>query len=486
MANANIFQQYLQAPRSVIDYSNDYAKADSLRNANAMQALQLGQAANVQTQRNALQALVQSGGTDLTTPGGQAHAIAIAPDVAPAMIKTVQDGITGGAAAAKDTAQAGNFTAEAGATNFKTQVGKANQAITDITSLGTPQDALASLNAHLQKGDIDPVKYQGVLATLQPSLQDPTQFGKWQRQMVLNIMDAKDKIAATAPKVAMTNVGGSIVPTNENADAGPVGAIAGAAPIVTTVSPDTRANNATSRANNAANIQKDLTVAGINSDGTVNGGQEAMAQLIAAGKAPAPSGMAAARPGVGALMARVAQINPDYDATTYGAKVAAAKGFTAGPQGNQMRSFQVANDHLDQLLTMAQALNNGNFPLVNKIGNAFGVQTGQEPAAVFNAVRNLVGPEITSAIVSGGGSAHERDAAAATFDPSSSPAQFVGTVGATRNLMQAKYNAMLAQRRAAGLPDSTLPAYAGAGQGAPAQGTTPGGWSYLGTAGGSQ
>lgn len=157
------------------------------------------------------------------------------------------------------------------------------------------------------------------------------------------------------------------------------------------------------------------------------------------------------------LIAQVTAKYPDYDPTTYAAKAGGAKAFGAGPLGTQLRNFATANAHIDQMRELANALNNGDIQTVNRIGNYFGVQTGQAPVAVFNAVRQLVGPEITGAIVNGGGSAHERDQAAATFDPNSSPAQFAATIGAVRNLMQAKHDNLLAQRRALGLSDATQP-----------------------------
>lgn len=465
-ADPNIFSNQLQQPRSAIDYSNDFAKADALRNQNALQALSLRQAANVQTQRDTLRAAVQGGQIDLTNPTGVASALTMAPDVAPALVKTIQEGATSAAAANKDNAQAGNFTADTGATNLKTKIAKANQAITDITNLGTPQDALDSIKQHLASGDIDMGKASGLLNTLQPALQDPTKFGQWQRQMVLGIMDAKDRIAATAPKITMANAGGSLIPVNENADAGAIGAVPGAAPIKMTVSPDAQLHANTLTANNLASIAKDLTIAGMNPDGSVTPNIESEAQMIAAGKMPPPSGMAATRPAAAALMARVSQINPTYDATTYGAKAAAAKGFTSGQQGNALRSISTANEHLSQLDALGDALNNGNVPIINSIGNAYGVQTGAAPAQVFNAVKNVVAQEVVKAIVAGGGSAGERDEAAHAFSSSSSPAQLKQTIAAYRTVMGAQQANLIEQRRAAGLPDSTTPGYAGAGSGA--------------------
>jgi hypothetical protein len=474
--DTGIYNAFLQPTKSATDYANQFAQSQQLRNQNALTGLQLQQAASVNEQRNALRSAVQSGQLDLSDESSSGRALTMAPDVAPGLLKTIQDQRTSSALAKKDTAQAGNFDAESGATNFKTKVAKANQAITDISNLGTPQDAIASIQQHLQNGDIDMIKASSLINTLQPSLQDPAQFGGWKRQMVLGIMDAKDRIAATAPKVTMANAGGSLVPVNENADATvPVGRVAGAAAIPVTQSADNAATNATSRSNNAANIKKDLAVAGLNPDGGVNANQESMAQLIAAGKAPAPSGMAAARPGVGALMARVSQINPDYDATTYNAKNAAAKGFTSGSQGNALRSISTASDHLAQLDQLGDALQNGQMPIINKIGNAYGQATGAPPAQVFNAVKGVVGQEVVKAIVAGGGSAGERDEAAKAFSSDSSPAQLKQTIAAYRSIMGAQKQNLIEQRRAAGLPDSTMPNYQAPGgvSASPAAGIDP-------------
>lgn len=184
------------------------------------------------------------------------------------------------------------------------------------------------------------------------------------------------------------------------------------------------------------------------------------------------------------LITQVRAKYPDYDPTTYGAKAKGAVAFGSGPLGNQDRMFAVANNHIDQLSALAQAIHNGNTPAINQIANFYGVQTGQTPVAVFNAVRQLVGPEITGAIVAGGGSAHERDQAAATFNPNSTPEQFAATIGSVRALMQAKHDALQVQRSALGLSDKTKPAYAVHGAPAAPAGQPPAGvdattWAHM-------
>jgi hypothetical protein len=80
----------------------------------------------------------------------------------------------------------------------------------------------------------------------------------------------------------------------------------------------------------------------MNADGTPKGDVEGMAQAIAAGKLPGLSGFALARPRGQAVMARVMEINPNYDAGDYLAKNQALRGFSTGKEGTALRSFNVA------------------------------------------------------------------------------------------------------------------------------------------------
>jgi hypothetical protein len=202
-ADANIFQQYLNAPKSVLDYQMQYNQADAAKNALAQSALtlqkgqmDLANAADVNRQRNALRDAVTSGQIDLSNPLHAATALTLAPDVAPAMLKTVQESATSRALASKDTAQAGNFNAQTDAENLKTRIAKSDQAIKDIAAFKSPQEALASLNAHVAAGDLPPDRAEMVRSTI-PT--DPAQFPAWQLKMLQNIMAAKDQIALQVP-----------------------------------------------------------------------------------------------------------------------------------------------------------------------------------------------------------------------------------------------------------------------------------------------
>lgn len=209
-------------------------------------------------------------------------------------------------------------------------------------------------------------------------------------------------------------------------------------------------------------IAKDYAVAGLNPDGTPGGDIETTARAIATGNLPPPSGMALTNPKNQRILSRVMEINPEYDYTTVTAKKKAASDFTTGTLGNSMRSFAVAGQHLDQLGQLVDALNNGNMQLVNKIGNAYSQQTGSPAVTNFDAAKDVVSKEVVKAIVAGGGGVAEREELSRLMDSAKSPAQLKGVIQQYRNLMAAQHDALLQQRRAAGLPDSTLPNYAGA------------------------
>jgi hypothetical protein len=220
------------------------------------------------------------------------------------------------------------------------------------------------------------------------------------------------------------------------------------------------ATNATSRANNAATISKDLLIAGFDKNGNPTGDMETTARAIASGQLPPPSGMALTNPKNQRILSRVMEINPQYDFTDVTAKKKAASDFTTGTQGNAMRSFAVASQHLDQLNQLVDALDNGNVQIVNKVKNAYQAQTGQTAPTNFDAAKGVVAKEVINAIVAGGSSGvDERKELESQLSNAKSPAQLKGVINQWTDLMQAKHSALLQQRRAAGLPDSTLPKY---------------------------
>lgn len=162
---------------------------------------------------------------------------------------------------------------------------------------------------------------------------------------------------------------------------------------------------------------------------------EATAKMIADGKQAPLSGWAMSKPSGQAIMARVMQINPDYNAQDYGTQQKAMKDFATGKNGNTIRSLNVAIDHLDTLSQAATALNNNDVQLFNKVGNAIQSQTGNPAPTNFAATKKIVADEIVKAIVGSGGGVTDREEAAKAIDGANSPAQLAGVIGQYKKLL---------------------------------------------------
>jgi hypothetical protein len=267
MANANLFQQYLQPARSVIDYSNDYAKADALRNQNAMQSLALQQQASSTAQslaeRNALQRIAAGWNAD-TTPDQRAAALR-------------NSGLPGlmSQADALDQTQAKLLdsranVAEKSATAFKTTQDTAitahQQHLQALSMVNTPEDAVQWMVQGVKEGTLKADNLPGALQTLQTKGLDG-----WKQGAMASGQTVQQQLEMTAAKPTEVRLGNVVKTIDTNPRSQTFGKeIIGAQQIG--VSPDTAANNATSTANNRANIAKDFAVAGLDANGNAANG----------------------------------------------------------------------------------------------------------------------------------------------------------------------------------------------------------------------
>lgn len=136
-----------------------------------------------------------------------------------------------------------------------------------------------------------------------------------------------------------------------------------------------------------------------------------------------------------AVMARVMELNPDYQANEFGSRSKAYKDFASGKLGQQVASFNRSFAHLDTLSQLGEAMQNGDVQAINKIGNAFARQTGKAAPASFDAAKKVVADEIVKAIVGAGGGVADREEAASTINNASSPAQLAGVIDTYKELI---------------------------------------------------
>lgn len=176
------------------------AQIQNAQNQNQLAQLQMREAEANAQERNALRQL------NPNAPDYEAQLFKVNPQLGIAYRKEAS-------AAAAQEATRKKTAVETTGLEFKQRIDKANKAISDIAALNSPQEAMASIDQHLANGDIDQQKAD----MLKGQLAQAPSFGAWQKGMLVNILDAKDRLTQTSPKpVQVKRADGSIIFLDEN------------------------------------------------------------------------------------------------------------------------------------------------------------------------------------------------------------------------------------------------------------------------------
>jgi hypothetical protein len=176
------------------------AQLQAAQNQNQLAQLQMREAEATAQERNALRQLNPS------APDYEQQLFRVNPQLGIAYRKEAS-------AAAAQEATRKKTAVETTGLEFKQRIDKANKAISDIAALNSPQEAMASIDQHLANGDIDQQKAD----MLKGQLAQAPSFGAWQKGMLVNILDAKDRLTQTSPKpVQVKRADGSIIFLDEN------------------------------------------------------------------------------------------------------------------------------------------------------------------------------------------------------------------------------------------------------------------------------
>lgn len=453
---------FLQPIRSTTDYANEYARTDALRNQNALQAMTLEQATQSNAAKGGIRNMLSTLGPDATLDRQIGGLRSLGTPEALAQADTLdtanQNRIKTAATASKEQADA-----DAQRADIKWKL--ADRHAQQLAFVQTPEDAVAYIDEGIREGSLPMAGRDRAIAMIQQG--GVNAWKQMAQQAALPVLEKFKQEAEMARTRLSTD----------------------------TQVQTTKMNNDTSRANTAATQAGEnsraaqsratqLRLGGYDANGNLLdiGGQgnplSGLVDSIGTYKSPESVALARIPPALKSqVLAAVMQKYPDYDPSTFAAKQKAARDFATGTQGNAMRSFAVAGQHLDQLAPLIEALDNGNNQTVNKVGNAIATWNGGTPVTNFDAAKEVVGKEVIKAIVGSGGGVEERQELARQLDAAKSPQQLHGVVKQYRALMSAQHDALHAQRLGAGLPESTMPNYGDAGATATAAGS---GWKILG------
>lgn len=463
-ADISIFSGLLQPPKSVAQYDQEAATTQGLQLQNRGRDLQNQTAGmNLQTAQRGVQRADQLLALSKNMPQGASDLDRLTAlrnagfyDEADKLDTSVQNRTKTQAIAAKDNADAAN-------TTQKTAEAKKAALLRAVPTFNSSDDVKQFLAKGVAGGHITLEDGQQMISRVPDSTANMQGFKDWQLGTLRSLMAPDKQMEYTAPTANTVANNQTSVANNAATNAAHIQGAGISAGV--------------SRANNRDTIAKDYKVAGIDPqtgnfvgagpDG--GGGMAGMVDALGSYKLDPSQAFSRMAPAMKAnVIAAVQQKYPDYDPTTYSAKTKASRDFSTGSQGNAMRSFAVAGQHLDQLGSLVDALDNGNLQIVNRIGNAYATQTGSPAPTNFDAAKDVVGKEVVKAIVAGGGGVAERQELSNLMSQAKSPAQLKGVISQYRNLMAAQHDALLTQRRAAGLPDSTMPSYGGTATPAPA------------------
>jgi hypothetical protein len=136
---------------------------------------------------------------------------------------------------------------------------------------------------------------------------------------------------------------------------------------------------------------------------------------------------------------------PEYQQQIYATRQALIKSATSGDIGKNITAYNTAISHAQQLSQAADALNNGDMPTLNKLGNALGYQFGSDKTTNFNVIKNALSGEISKVFKGGEATDAEIKAVQEPFSAANSPAQLKGAIDNAIHLMNSKRDALKQQ-----------------------------------------
>jgi hypothetical protein len=159
------------------------------------------------------------------------------------------------------------------------------------------------------------------------------------------------------------------------------------------------------------------------------------AQMIAGYQMQPLTSFAMRSPWGQAVMAKVGELNPDYQSARYGEVNKALSSFATGKQGDITRSMNVGIQHLDSIDELGQALKNGDQRTVNSVANRVKEEFGVAAPITFDAAKQIVADEIVKAIVGYSGAVNDRESMQKKLSEANSPEQLLAVTKEFRTLM---------------------------------------------------
>lgn len=170
---------------------------------------------------------------------------------------------------------------------------------------------------------------------------------------------------------------------------------------------------------------------------------DAVVDAIVAGRMAVPTGFALRSPYWQDVIERVANKDPNFDATKYGARAAARRTFASGPEARNVTAINTVIGHLATLDEAATALQNGDIQTLNKIQNRIATELGDDRVQNFNTAKQAVAEEVMRVFRGGvGASVTEAQEWAKRITDAGSPQQLRGVIRTLGDLLDSRVEAI--------------------------------------------
>jgi len=167
------------------------------------------------------------------------------------------------------------------------------------------------------------------------------------------------------------------------------------------------------------------------------------------GRQPLPSTTAMRSPATLAMIDAAHAIDPTFDATTWKARQSGQVDFASGKSAEMVRSANQTLHHVGQLLDSMDNLNNGSYPLANRIGNAVAEARGSGAQGAFRTNAHAVAEELSKVFKGSNLSDSEIRSWEQNLHENMSPEQQHTQVLKLRDLLQGSLQALEEKRVAA-------------------------------------
>jgi hypothetical protein len=193
----------------------------------------------------------------------------------------------------------------------------------------------------------------------------------------------------------------------------------------------------------------DMTKTGMEYLATIPPAQRGTVQAMLDGRLAPPGSFALSKPYWQNMIAAANNIDPTFDATSWSGRVAGVKDFSAGKSAEMVRSANQTLHHVGSLLDSMDALNNGNYPLINRIGNAASEASGSGAQGSFRTNAHAVAEELSKVFKGSNLSDAEIHAWEANLHENMSPEQQRTQVAKLKELLTGSLHALEEKRIAA-------------------------------------